>query len=142
MNNDGPHQSVGYERSDVSPRFAAWTGLGLMATAVLVVAGAAGLILAYDRDYHAPYPRSALERAPFTPPQPRLQTDPGADAGAYRAQADHVLNSYGWVDRQHGIARIPIAEAMRRLAVQGWPSASADVGTIPSPASIVKRTAP
>ncbi|WP_448206943.1 hypothetical protein [Azospirillum sp. sgz302134] len=59
-------------------------------------------------------------------PEPQLQTKPAADMRAYRAEAERRLNSYGWVDRQQGVARVPINEAMRRVAEQGipdWPGA-------------------
>jgi hypothetical protein len=35
------------------------------------------------------------------------------------------LNSAGWVDKPHGIAHIPIEDAMREVAAQGiagWPA--------------------
>jgi len=57
----------------------------------------------------------------ITPPQPRLQTDPEADLAAYVRKEQHLLNSYGWVDREHGIAHIPIGIAMARLAQTGIP---------------------
>ena len=60
------------------------------------------------------------------PPEPRLQTNPPAELRRFEAEAAQQLASYGWVDRQHGIARIPVAEAMQRLAEQGiadWPGA-------------------
>ncbi|MBP2292629.1 hypothetical protein [Azospirillum rugosum] len=59
-------------------------------------------------------------------PEPRLQTSPVMDMRAYRAEAERKLHSYGWVDRDRGIAREPIDEAMRRLAERGipdWPGA-------------------
>ena len=61
------------------------------------------------------------------PPEPRLQGIPGhseapPDELRQVRQADEaILNSYGWVDQQSGIARIPISEAMRLLAA-GAPS--------------------
>jgi hypothetical protein len=33
-----------------------------------------------------------------------------------------VLNSYGWVDKNAGIARIPIREAMKLTVQQGLPT--------------------
>lgn len=58
-------------------------------------------------------------------PEPRLQTDPAADLKRYKAQAMQRLTGYGWADRAHGIAHIPIEEAMRRVAERGiadWPA--------------------
>ena len=42
------------------------------------------------------------------------------------AAEDAVLNSYGWVDRQAGIVRIPIARAMELLAQRGIAAAAGD----------------
>jgi hypothetical protein len=66
------------------------------------------------------------KRLRATPPAPRLQVDPQADLRAFRQSQDARLSSYGWVDRDKGIVRIPIEEAMRKLARQGipgWPGA-------------------
>ncbi len=44
--------------------------------------------------------------------EPALQAHPASDLAAYRAEKERVLESYGWVDREHGIVRIPIERAM------------------------------
>lgn len=36
----------------------------------------------------------------------------------WRAEHARRLSSYGWVDRRHGIARIPIEQAMRQVVVE------------------------
>jgi hypothetical protein len=53
------------------------------------------------------------------PPAPQLQTDPQDDLRRFRAEEEARLDSYGWVDRAHGIAHIPIAAAMKQAAAQG-----------------------
>jgi hypothetical protein len=56
--------------------------------------------------------------------KPRLQMDPAADLAAYRAAQTRELTSYGWVDRQRGVVRIPIERAMQDVAAAGikdWP---------------------
>lgn len=50
------------------------------------------------------------------PPQPRLQSDPAANLAAERAREQALLDGYAWVDRQAGIARIPVDRAMDILA--------------------------
>lgn len=87
-------------------------GLAVGLIALVVVA----LILVFPQATHDP--RKTLS----TPmPEPRLQTDPAGDLRRYRASMERTLHSYGWVDRQHGLARIPIEEAMRRVAERGIP---------------------
>jgi hypothetical protein len=53
------------------------------------------------------------------PPRPRLQAHPSHDLVALHEQEEQTLTTYGWVDRAKGVVRIPIAEAMRRLAGRG-----------------------
>jgi hypothetical protein len=54
--------------------------------------------------------------APTGTPTPRLQPAPEADIAAYRREKEALLHGYAWVDRAHGIVRIPIEQAMARLA--------------------------
>jgi hypothetical protein len=56
------------------------------------------------------------------PPEPRLQTNPRQDLRDLRSAEDAVLASYGWVDKNAGIARIPIGEAMRLTVERGLPA--------------------
>jgi hypothetical protein len=59
-----------------------------------------------------------------TPPTnfPRLQISPQADFSQFRRHEDALLNSYGWVDRDRGIARIPLDAAMDLVLKKGVPT--------------------
>jgi len=67
------------------------------------------------------------EQAPAanTPPHafpgkaPLLQPAPQPDRAAYLEEKRRVTGTYGWVDREAGIARIPLDEAMRLMAAKG-----------------------
>lgn len=115
----------GHELSDVPPRWVAVTALALFATIGLSALAISGLFGLHERHgappLRAPTP---IERTELTPPAPRLQQAPPRHAAARRAETEAVLNSYGWIDRPAGVARIPIAEAMRILADHGWPDAA------------------
>jgi hypothetical protein len=50
------------------------------------------------------------------PPEPRLQRDPAKDLAAERRREQAWLDGYAWVDRDAGIARIPIGRALDILA--------------------------
>lgn len=67
-------------------------------------------------------------------PQPRLIVKPGATLADLRAAEDAELNSHGWVDRNTGIARIPIDRAMQLLLQRGLP----DVGAGQTPLSLMQ----
>jgi hypothetical protein len=62
-----------------------------------------------------------LFAVPVEVPAPRLQDDPAADRLRVQQEQLERLNSYGWVDRHAGIARIPIDRAMDILAKSGLP---------------------
>jgi hypothetical protein len=38
-----------------------------------------------------------------------------------RQDEDQILGSYGWIDRQKGIVRLPIARAIDLLSQRGLP---------------------
>ncbi|HLW43937.1 MAG TPA: hypothetical protein VKS00_05565 [Candidatus Acidoferrales bacterium] len=64
--------------------------------------------------------------APFVtqrvlPPEPRLQPTPRRDLAAYLEAQTKELDTYGWVDRQNGVVRIPIDRAMQLLLTHGLP---------------------
>jgi hypothetical protein len=66
-----------------------------------------------------PLATAAMRRLP---PEPRLQTDPRDDLASMRRNEDRALTSYGWVDRNAGVVRIPIDVAMRLTVERGLPS--------------------
>lgn len=111
---------VDYERTDLSLR-----AIGIIALGILLLLGVTPLIMI------GAFPRvrgDVNRHLAITPPAPRLQTDPEADLHAYLSREQHLLDSYGWVDRAHGIAHVPIEIAMQRLArtgIPGFPSAAA-----------------
>jgi hypothetical protein len=54
----------------------------------------------------------------FKAPAPLLQTAPQIERAAYFAEKEGLAGSYGWIDRQAGIARIPVDTAMAVLAAR------------------------
>jgi len=58
-----------------------------------------------------------LPPAPFA--KPRLQTNDAGDLAKLQAEQRDRLNRYTWVDRDKGIAAIPIEEAMKRVVARG-----------------------
>lgn len=120
----GPSDSVeiGHELSDLRPRYIALFGIGLAVILGMVVI-LTFLLMYYKMAQHerrdAPLPRLARERQ--ATPQPRLQVDAHNELREMRAGEDSVLNSYGWVDRDAGIVRIPVDRAMEILAGKGLP---------------------
>ena len=52
-------------------------------------------------------------------PEPVLQKNPQADLKRFELEQRRALSEVGWVDRQQGLVRIPIDEAMRIIAARG-----------------------
>lgn len=67
-------------------------------------------------------PHDEVASKPGSPPPitggPVLQATPERDFPAFHAEKQRLLDDYGWVDRAHGIARIPIERAMALLVAQ------------------------
>jgi hypothetical protein len=110
--------------AELDLRAIATFGIGLTLT-MIVVLWIVWLLLAHWRDAriaHDPPPSPIAEaRAPRPPPEPRLQSAPVRDMEELRAREDSILSSYGWVDRQAGIGRIPIDRAFDLLLEKGLP---------------------
>ncbi len=111
-----------HEHRDVDAWMVGKFGIAL----VLLCIMASGLLLALFRYFQSAeggLPRSATVRLP---PAPALETNPVQDLQAIRGAEDQVLNSYGWVDREKGVVRIPIARAIDLLTQRGLPSRPQD----------------
>jgi len=122
---------VRYEKTDLKPAAVARAGIVLALTTLLTAIGALGLFhhfAARDEAREAPLPPLARQEPNRQPPEPRLQAQPFVDIQALRAEEERILSSYGWVDEQKGIVRIPIERAMELIAERGLPSAVASPG--------------
>ncbi|MBN9076982.1 MAG: hypothetical protein BGN87_20635 [Rhizobiales bacterium 65-79] len=52
-------------------------------------------------------------------PEPRLQSHPQADLKAFMEAQQKKLKQSGWIDREAGIAAIPVEQAMKIIAGRG-----------------------
>lgn len=87
----------------------------------------------------AEYPLAAEASEPRLPAEPRLQRIPANEIADFRRREEAILHGYGWIDKDAGVVRIPIEDAMRLTVERGLPSrpdASATVpGTLPADSS-------
>ena len=92
------------------------------------------------------YPMAPTGADAPLPPLPRLQTDPKKEMRDLRAEEQAVLESYRWVDRNAGVVRIPIEDAIRLALQRGFesrPAAPAPAAAAPAaPAPAPARPAP
>jgi len=114
---------AGHELSDLRPGYVAFFAFGLFVVLVISVA-IASLIIHYKTVQHTkqdtPIPRLAGEREAML--EPRLPIDAPNELRQLRAAEETVLNSYGWVDKDAGIVKIPVDRAMEILAKKGLPA--------------------
>jgi len=115
-------RNFGYELSDARTRPVVFSGLamlGLMIVVFLLMIGVLGYLTSAREKSSTP--RSPLAPSRQLPPGPRLQVNPEAEWHLFKANEDSVLNSYGWVQRDAGVVRIPIEEAMEKVLRHGLP---------------------
>lgn len=117
--------ATGHETRDLSTRVVVIFGVSLFVGAVIVHLVVWLLYAQFAKvaatAYRQEYPMAHVG-APEPPPEPRLQTEPREDLQRMRADENRALESYGWVDAQRGVIRIPIAQAMAMTVQQGLPA--------------------
>jgi hypothetical protein len=118
------HADVRYEKSDAPGGTIIALGVLLALLCLLAVAGTGWLFeffKASEQRKYQPLPALAAKQRVHLPdgldkiPEPRLQVSEPLDLVKLREMEDSLLHSHGWVDRDKGIVRIPIDEAMRQL---------------------------
>ena len=117
--------TVHHETTDVNIRGILLFGVGLIVSGVLISL-LVWVLFTYFASREArrvapQYPLAAAQDV-RVPPEPRLQTNPREDLQDLRAQEEQILNSYGWIDKNTGVVRIPIEEAMKLMVQRGLPS--------------------
>jgi hypothetical protein len=130
---DAEHNpGVSHERRDVNVFQITAFGIGLMLSCIVVVFAMWAMFdfLAHREDQkNAENPNAAMmNQQQKLPPEPRLQATPRIELRDMRADEDAILNGYGWVDPNKGIARIPIGQAMDIVAQKGLPSKPSPAG--------------
>jgi hypothetical protein len=135
MSEHESHGHDGYEKTDAHAGDTYRAGLYILGTMVLTA-----LVVVPMYRYLAG--REAREQRPATsllkpdasaPPAafPRLVASEPAVLAEFRAQEDALLTSYGWVEKDEALARMPIDAAMKIVAERGLPTFPAPA---PSPA--------
>jgi hypothetical protein len=124
-----------HEHADVNIWAIARFGIALAILCVVAMGLLAGLFHLFSTETGGPVPEAKID-ARRKPPAPYLQEKPVTDLREMRAAEDHILDTYGWIDQSHGIARVPIARAIDILAQRGLPVRAA----MPAPSNITVPT--
>ncbi len=114
-----------HEHTDIDPavgfKFALWLAVAMVLSFGIVY----GTFRFFDSQENAA--NSASRRFPLAAgvtrqaPTPSLQTQPFRDVYLLRDEEAKKLGSYGWVDKDGGIARLPIDRAMEIMMQRGFP---------------------
>ena len=127
------HADVLFEGTDVKStpifKFLTYLGITVIASFFLSLGIYKGLKSYWTNSYEAPAPMR--QAGPHLPPEPMLQgmpghlTDPQLDMRS-KVEADTKANNdLGWVDKNAGIAQIPVKDAMKMIVEKGLPAVSA-----------------
>jgi len=103
-----------HETTDFSPAYVVASG------AILVIVGISLYVLVWGFFNYFAKPSAPVAQA-LEPASPRLQVDPHRDLERVRARELELLNSYGWLNRNDRIVRVPINRAMDLVVERGLP---------------------
>jgi hypothetical protein len=131
----GHNPDVGFEREDLPPRGIFIFLIALAIGCVLVyfiLRGMYSYMDAYENRHQPPQSPLVTQTSPDTRnvaprdvtkfPEPRLESNERLEINDFRLQEENTLHSYGWVNQQAGVVRIPIDRAMELLAQRGLPT--------------------
>jgi hypothetical protein len=116
-----------HEHTDIDPQigyqFALWLAVSMFISFGIVY-GTFWFFEGRAKSYD-----SAVQKYPLAvavpakaPPTPNLQNQPFKDIYMLRQGETEKLTSYGWVDKDGGVARIPIDRAMELMLQRGFPA--------------------
>ncbi|HXF06900.1 MAG TPA: hypothetical protein VNM72_16020 [Blastocatellia bacterium] len=110
----------GYETRDLNVSAVGKFLIGLFALICLTLVAMNELFQYFEqRAIRRDVPLPPMLETREIPPEPRLQVAPTADLQKLRATEEELLTTYGWVDRERGIVRIPIERAMDLMLERG-----------------------
>jgi len=139
MSDDTQHGNPGghgaFEHQDLSPRSIFYFLLALGIGTIVAIFFLRGVYEFLDKRERASQPpvnplitnvpedtRHVPARYPQTAfPNPRLEEDERTQFNGIRTAEEKTLYSYGWVNEEQGVVRIPIERAMDLLVQRGLP---------------------
>ena len=133
----------GFEHQDLQASGIVYFMLGLLVVTVISMFGLKGLYAYLDHRERATQtpPNPLVKQVPEDTrhvtggypetafPSPRLEEDERGQLNGILMDEENKLYSYGWVDQQAGVVRIPIDRAMDEILRQGLPARAASEAT-------------
>jgi hypothetical protein len=102
-----------HESSDMDPKYVLYFAVALVIFAAAVYGGLWWMFHRFEAEQAQREGPPPLVDVPEARPQPHLQISPQGDLEELHRQENEILTSYGWIDREKAIARIPIDRAMQ-----------------------------
>jgi hypothetical protein len=121
------HPAAAYETQDANFKNIMFAGAGIVGLIVLTLAltwAISAFLIRHSANPGSPA-REMTTSAPVFP-APQLQENPILELQRLRAREDSVLTTYGWTDRNAGLVRVPIDQAMSLLLSKGLPVESSE----------------
>ena len=119
------HEPDGYEKTDARAGATIRAGLYMLGAMFLTALLLVPLyrLLARSETATQPAPAEVVKTEMSEPVLsfPRLLESEPRVLAEFRVQEDALLRSYGWVEKDQGVVRIPIDEAMKIVAEGGLP---------------------
>jgi hypothetical protein len=116
---------VVHEESDVNVSAIIRYGIGLLVIAAFLHLFLWWLQGTYSRQNERAqtqvYPLAAGQQDRL-PPSPRFQENPQQELQDLLAKQKALLEGYGWINKDEGVARIPIEDAMKMVVERGVPT--------------------
>ncbi|HUQ95521.1 MAG TPA: hypothetical protein VM120_27840 [Bryobacteraceae bacterium] len=108
------------EIRDANIPLVVWTTIGILVSLIFCM-----LIAAFQfRFEQSQVPKgepSVFSHENQLPPEPRLQANPGVDQMTFQARQKERAESFGWVDKDGGIAHVPVEKGMEMILKNGLP---------------------
>ncbi len=118
-------RSAGYELRDVRVVPLALATAALFALLSASMFGMHALFRSLDARVDGDAGAHSMAGERQIPPEPRLQVEPRAELEVFQAEQARWLSTYGWIDRDAGIVRLPIERAMELTVERGLPQRGA-----------------
>jgi hypothetical protein len=123
---------VSHERRDVNVFQISAFGIGLLLSCIVVVFAMWALfdfLFSREEAKNNSNPGALMMQEQNTlPPLPRLESQPKVELKDLKSDEAAILESYGWINPEKGIVRIPIGEAIDIVAGKGLPSRPSPAG--------------
>ena len=126
-----------HEHSDANVWIIVKFGLWLAISAVVISAGMGllfGLFVKQSEETNPQFPL-AVGQEERLPAGPRLQQFPANEFVDFRQHEEAILKNYGWVNKESGVVRMPITDAMRLTVERGLPARAPASAAAPVSAS-------